>query len=318
MKGAPVRSPLSTDAGRKVAVFDVGTNTVLYLLAARGEKGGLAVLDEDVAPTRLGEGITRGEPSAAAVARTLDALAAYKERARERGATDYLIVGTEVLRRGVWRRDFIAAASARLGVAPQVLSPEEEGALVLLAARRSLALGAAPAVAVDVGGGSAQVARERRRGSPPEVASYRIGCVWVTEEFLRPGDEVSWERARDYIRGELAAAAAARGSVVVAGGTAAALAALEQRLAAYDASRVHGFPVTPALADEWAARVYAMPLADRRRLAGMPEGRADIFPAGALALAEILSTLETPRAVVSAQGVRYGVAYRFFDGQAKR
>ena len=243
----------------------------------------------------------------------MEGLASFVERARRRGATAYKVVGTEALRRGEWRRDFAAAVATRLGLAVEILSPQEEGELALVAARRGLALGPGLLTAVDVGGGSAQVAREGGDGVT-SVACYAVGCVLVTEIFLA-GEPVAaaWEKARRYVRGALADVRAAAGEVVVTGGTATALVTLALGMAEYDAARVHGYVVA---ADEVAARaerVYFMPLERRRALVGVPAARADVFPAGALALAEFLRRLDVERATVSAQGVRFGVAYRYFD-----
>jgi len=279
---------------------------------ARGAGGKLAVEDEGIAPTRLGEGLAAGG-SPAAIARTVEALASFVERARRRGATAFRAVGTEVLRRGRWRKDFAAAVATRLGLAVEVLSPQEEGELALVAARRSLALGPGLLTAVDVGGGSAQVAREGGDGAT-SVASYAVGCVLVTEKFLAGEPAAAaWEEARRYVRATLADVRAAAGEVVVTGGTATALVTLALGTAEYDAARVHGCVVA---AEDVAARaegVYYMPLERRRALAGMPAARADVFPAGALAIAELLRRLDVERATVSAQGVRFGVAYRYFD-----
>jgi exopolyphosphatase/guanosine-5'-triphosphate,3'-diphosphate pyrophosphatase len=295
-----------------LAVFDVGTNTVLYLIMARGAGGELAVEEEGVAPTRLGEGVAAGKDPSAAIARTVEALASFVERARRRGATAYRVVGTEVLRRGRWRKDFLAAVATRLGLAVEILSPQEEGELALLAARRSLAFGPAPLTAVDVGGGSAQLARESPAG--PEVESYAVGCVVVTEKYLTgEPSAAAWEEARGYLLKEIAAVRAAAGEVVITGGTATTLAALALRMAEYDAARVHGYVLAAAEVAARAEEVYYLPLPGRRALVGMPAARADVFPAGALALAELLHRLRAERATVSAQGVRFGVAYRYFD-----
>jgi exopolyphosphatase/guanosine-5'-triphosphate,3'-diphosphate pyrophosphatase len=296
-----------------LAVFDVGTNTVLYLLMARRPGGGLAVEDEGVAPTRLGEGLAAGGGRAPAIARTLEALATFVEQARRAGATAYKVVGTEALRRGEWRRDFEAAVAARFGLAVEVLSSREEGELALLAARRSLPLDAGPLTVADVGGGSAQLARERGDGATT-VASYAVGCVLVTEKFLTGEPTASaWEEARRYVRVTLADVLPAEGEVVVTGGTATTLVALSLALAEYDPARVHGHVLA---AEDVAARAestYYLPLERRRGLVGMEAARADVFPAGALAIAELLGRLDAEYATVSAQGVRFGVAYRYFD-----
>jgi len=297
---------------------DVGTNTVLFLAMENTGPGRARVLGEGIAPTRLGAGLAAGEPSAAARAKTLDALEGFLQNARDLGVENVRVVGTEVLRRGAWRREFLDAVRARFGLGVEVLTPEEEGRLVLLAARRSLPLGFKPVVAVDVGGGSAQVIRELARGRPPRVASYPVGCVLITERFFQgPGEARAWDEARAYINKETAAVEPmAAAGMVLAGGTAATLAALELGLVVYDAAKIHGFELTREACFGWAERVYALSPGERALLPGMPEGRADVFPAGALAVAAIMEKLGRAHALVSAQGVRYGVAYRYFDDEA--
>ncbi len=284
---------------------------------ARCADGELVVLDEGFAPTRLGEGLARGERSAAAIARTVEALASFVERIRRRGPAELKVVGTEVLRRGGWWKDFAAAVGIRLGLPVEVLSPEEEGTMALLAARRSLLLEAGPLAVVDVGGGSAQLTRERD-GGPPAVASYAVGSVLLTEKFLGgvPSAE-AWEITRSYVQGELAPVGPAAGDVVVTGGTATTVATLKLALAEYDAARVHGCVVAASSTAALAERVYFMRVRERKRLVGMPAGRADVFPGGALVMAEILTKLGAKNAVVSAQGVRFGVAYRYFDDEKR-
>ncbi len=301
-----------------IAVFDVGTNTVLYLLMARDADGELVVEDEGFAPTRLGKGLALGEPSGTAVERTVRALASFVQRAEAAGLSELRVVGTEVLRRGRWSDEFAEALWKRLGLRVDVLTPKEEGELTLLAARRSLALGEGPLTVVDVGGGSAQLAREGD-GGPPVVASYAVGCVLVTERFFGEArTQAAWEAARNFVRGTLVDIPAAAGDVVITGGTATTTATLKLALPAYDAARVHGYVLSKATVAAVAKGVFLMALSKRRRLVGMPAGRADVYPAGALALAEFLDKLGAHNAVVSAQGVRFGVAYRYFEEEDNR
>jgi len=308
---------LNKDRRDAIAVFDVGTNTVLYLLMSRGADGELAVEDEGFAPTRLGQGLASGEPSAAAVERTVGALASFVQRAEGQGPNELRVVGTEVLRRERWRNAFARALQAHLGLPIDVLTPREEGELTLLAARRSLMLNDGPVTVVDVGGGSAQLAREAG-GGPPAVASYAVGCVLVTERFFGGArTPEAWEAARNYVRGTLVDVKASAGDVVLTGGTATTAATLKLALPAYDGARVHGYALSAATLAAIGKGVFFMPLSKRRRLAGMPAGRADVFPAGVLAAAEFLDKLGADNAVVSAQGVRYGVAYRYFEDEER-
>ena len=105
------------------------------------------------------------------------------------------------------------------------------------------------------------------------------------------------------------------GDVVVTGGTATTVATLKLALPSYDAARVHGYALSTLSAAAVARGVFFMTLSRRRRLVGMPAGRADVFPAGALALTGFLEKLGADSAVVCAQGVRYGVAYRYFEDE---
>ncbi|MGD8718595.1 MAG: hypothetical protein PVH29_07210 [Candidatus Zixiibacteriota bacterium] len=279
------------------------------------ETGGRpAVVEEDMASTRLGAGLGRNEISAQAVERTAAAVTAYVARARQRGADEVKIVGTAALRRDDLRRAFERALGPLPAAAFEVLSPEKEGALVLLAGRRSLPLSTGLLTAVDVGGGSAQIARETGPAGGAAVRSYPIGCVAVTERFLgeTAGDADAWDRAALFIRGQLADVRPAAGDVIVTGGTATAAVAVELGMGEYDADEIRGRTVSAVGIASLGRRVYDMPVAERRRLAGMPPARADIFPAGALAVAAVLEALGVAEAVVSVQGVRFGVAYECF------
>jgi exopolyphosphatase/guanosine-5'-triphosphate,3'-diphosphate pyrophosphatase len=80
---------------RPAAVIDVGSNSVLLLVAAGGR-----VLDEAVETTRLGTGLFEGgRLDPAARARTLAAVERLAARARAAGARAVWAFGTAAMRR---------------------------------------------------------------------------------------------------------------------------------------------------------------------------------------------------------------------------
>src|SRR3984957_8197616 len=83
----------------RVATIDVGTNTVLLLVADRQEDGSLVALEERATITRLGEGVdvTR-RFSAQALERTLVCLDEYAAAVRSLGADRVAVVGTSAMR----------------------------------------------------------------------------------------------------------------------------------------------------------------------------------------------------------------------------
>jgi exopolyphosphatase/pppGpp-phosphohydrolase len=53
-----------------------------------------------------------------------------------------------------------------------------------------------------------------------------------------------------------------------------------------------------------------MPLAQRKKLAGLDEGRADVIFAGGAILERIMAHFHLNEVIVSDQGVRWGLAWR--------
>jgi exopolyphosphatase/guanosine-5'-triphosphate,3'-diphosphate pyrophosphatase len=104
------------------------------------------------------------------------------------------------------------------------------------------------------------------------------------------------------------------GEVVAVAGTATTLAALDLALPVYDRDRVEGHVMTPWQVYDWTRKLARLTVAERRKLAGMDPGRADVIVAGLMTLRVVLDALAVPRFRVSGRGVRYGVALRLLEG----
>ena len=86
----------SGDSPRRVAVLDIGSNSVLLLILERGDQ---VRLDRSVI-TRLGSGVfERGQLDPAARERTRATVVELAQAARAAGAQSLVAVGTEALRR---------------------------------------------------------------------------------------------------------------------------------------------------------------------------------------------------------------------------
>jgi exopolyphosphatase/guanosine-5'-triphosphate,3'-diphosphate pyrophosphatase len=136
----PARSRAEVDDS-PVAAVDVGTNTTLMLIAARGSDGGLRVLADHCSTTRLGEGIaTSGVLAEAAMERTLDCLRGFSDQARSAGVSPerQRLVSTAVLRRAADAQRFQDRVRSELGLTLEVLSESEEGRLAHRAVAQTL------------------------------------------------------------------------------------------------------------------------------------------------------------------------------------
>jgi exopolyphosphatase/guanosine-5'-triphosphate,3'-diphosphate pyrophosphatase len=93
-------------------------------------------------------------------------------------------------------------------------------------------------------------------------------------------------------------------------GTVTTICAVLLGMATYDAGAVHGRVLTRADVERAIAMFGSRPLAERRKLPGLVEGRADVIFAGAMILERAMSRFSAASVVVSDQGVRWGLVWR--------
>lgn len=304
----------------RVAVIDVGTNTVLLTVAERRGATFHPVV-ERAEITRLGRGVDRtGRLDPAAIAETVAVIARYAAEARSLGAERIAAVATSAARDAGNGSEFFEASRAAAGLAPEIIPGAEEARLVHLSAWGDFGVPGKALCVLDVGGGSSEVTWGT--GPRPDGRrSFQMGAVRLTER-AGPGDPPSaadLRRMEEMARGALAEVADIRASGALAGarlvavaGTVTTLAAVAQALPAYDALRVHGSTLPRPELARLVARLAAMPAADRARLPGMEPKRADVIVAGGILVATALELGGFEELTVSDRGVRWGLLHDRF------
>lgn len=311
----------------RFAAIDVGTNTVLLLVAERGD-GGFAPVAERAEITRLGRGVDRsGLLAPEAIRETVEVLARFAAEARSLGAREIACVATSAARDAGNGAAFFEAVQAGAGLEPEIISGAEEARLVYRSAWRDFGLGGGPGMpagpplaVLDVGGGSTEFTWGDTP-TPQGRVSLQLGAVRLTERLVA-GDPVGQETlaqlrsaAAEAMRDlrKLEGMAELPGARLVAvAGTACTLAAVEQGAPAYDPERVHGAELTSDQIESLVERLAALPLETRRRLPGMQPKRADVIVAGGVIVAEALRAVGFRRLTVSDRGVRWGLLYDRF------
>jgi exopolyphosphatase/guanosine-5'-triphosphate,3'-diphosphate pyrophosphatase len=298
----------------RVATIDIGTNTVL-LLIANAKGGALQPIVERATITRLGQGVDRErrlQPEA--IARTLACLAEYQDVLREHDVAWLDVVGTSAMRDAAGGEDFSAQARAILGVAPRVIDGEEEARLTFIGALSGLNVTGKVTV-FDIGGGSTEIVSGELGPSGRKIAaavSLNIGSVRLFERHVRsdpPSSEELTRVERDIDEALRAAPAFAADSTLVGvAGTVTQLAAIELGLAHYDATRVHGSVLSRSAVEQLATRLAAMSVSERRALPGMEPSRADVIVVGSAIVRAVLSWSGATKLLVSDRGVRWGLA----------
>jgi exopolyphosphatase / guanosine-5'-triphosphate,3'-diphosphate pyrophosphatase len=301
---------------QRCAFLDIGTNTILCLIAELESGGAFRVLDDLADIARLGEGVDASRRiTEQGEQRSVEVLKEYLKRCRVLGVEEIVAVGTSALRdaensaevRERWRRD--------LGLNVRVISGDEEAAYSYLAVQKGLALCRALLV-IDIGGGSTEFIRGNRSGVL-EAVSLDLGSVRLTERFLHSDPVNAAERAAmiKAMDGELAASADRwrdqRPALTLVGiaGTFTTLAAVEKKLTRYSHSEVHGSILTVAEVRRQVRLFSARTLAELKAIPGLEPKRADVILAGACLVERIMTFFDSQRLIVSDQGVRYGLLH---------
>jgi exopolyphosphatase/guanosine-5'-triphosphate,3'-diphosphate pyrophosphatase len=301
----------------RVAAIDIGTNTVLLLVADRREDGSLVAVEERAKITRLGEGVdvTR-RLSAQAVERTQACLDEYAAVVRALAVDCVAVVGTSAMRDAGGSGALRSHVEASFGVPLRVVSGEEEARLTFRGALGGLAVTERSDIAVfDIGGGSTEVVLGKFDGGRALISysgSFDVGSVRLTERHVKTDPPEAAERAAlvRAARSAFSTVPALRVGQTPVGiaGTMTTLAAVSLGLSNYDGARVHGHTMTRDELQRVVGQLASMRLEVRRGIAGMEPKRADVIVAGGLLALALLEHWEARDVVISDRGVRWGLA----------
>jgi exopolyphosphatase/guanosine-5'-triphosphate,3'-diphosphate pyrophosphatase len=297
----------------RLGVIDIGTNTLLLLVAERCGDGQIRALADVCRFGRLGQGLDaskRLHPDA--IARSLIICREFRALLDHHKVEKVRIIATQAMREAENASEFVGPASSILDANVDTIDGPREAELAYLAQARSLpALRGQPFVVADVGGGSTEIIVSGRERVDSAV-SVPIGAVRLTERHLKSDPPSAAERkALDAdIDAQLAPLALPSGATLVAvAGTATNLAAADLAMERYDSEKVHGHAMTPATLTKLVDRLLGATIAQRREIVGIEPQRADVIAGGAAIFARLAARLSAPRIIVSDRGIRWGLAY---------
>jgi exopolyphosphatase/guanosine-5'-triphosphate,3'-diphosphate pyrophosphatase len=297
----------------RVASIDIGTNTIL-LLIAEVERGRIKPLFEKETVARLGEGVQKsGILLKEAMDRGLQTLAQYLGQCRAMRVQKIFAAGTSALREAKNSENFLKLAKEKLNLSIEVISGEEEARLSFLAVSKDLQEEEKSILVIDVGGGSTEFILGQG-GQIKEWISLPLGSVRFTEQFLHsdPVQEEEWEKMEKKIQELLVNIPRSKEplSMVAVGGTATTLASVEQGLQDFITEKIHHFVLKREALKNQLSLYRSKTIEERKKIKGLPPARADVILTGGTILYLAMEDLNCPSALISGQGVRYGLLYK--------
>jgi len=301
---------------KNLAAIDIGTNSFhLIVVEIDTSTGRFKILDREKEIVRLGSGSTDMKYlSEAAMERGVETLKRFKDIADSLGAP-VRAIATSAVREALNKDEFIRLVQTETGVRMETASGVEEARLIYLGILQALPIYARKILMVDIGGGSTEFL-VGQRGKIQYSNSLKVGAVRLTQRFFKDAelDSRSIHECRRYVAGMLAPVVRSVGKyrpevVVGSSGTITNIA----RMVAFERGEeetesVNNFTFTQhEMTDVVKNILDARDATGRSGLGGLDPGRADIIPAGAIILEQILKELNIKSMTVSEYALREGI-----------
>jgi exopolyphosphatase/guanosine-5'-triphosphate,3'-diphosphate pyrophosphatase len=298
----------------RLAGVDIGTLNCRLLIADLSPSGRLIEIRSERRILRLGEGVDQTKQlSVAAMDRVLQCLREWRELIDASHVDAAAAVATSAVRDAKNRDEFLDRVKREAGFEVELLSGEEEARRTMLGIRSGLSPDVTDVLALDIGGGSTEFILDRS-GQQLAVRSIDIGVVRLCERLLLhdPPTDGEVRKAREWVARETKAAVVGMGSYQTAtfvgtAGTITSLAAMAQKLPAYEQARIHNYRLQLGTIRELEQTVLSRKKTDRAGLPGLEKGREEVIAAGVIIIRTVMETLGVSAVLISDLGLREGV-----------
>lgn len=295
----------------RYAAIDIGTNSVLLLVAERQSDGRFTAVEERAEITRLGQGVDRTKTiSPETFEGTLKVLERFAQEARALKAEGIVVSATSAARDATNGPAFIAAAKARADLKVEVISGDEEARLSFASAFSDFG-GSTPLVVLDIGGGSTEFIFGGPTGEVTFRKSFDVGSVRLTERHIKT-DPPSAAELQDIdlmLTQTFASLPQPPASFRMVGvaGTVTTLCAVARKIEPYEPTLVHGAVLGLEEARATVARLASLPTSLRKTVPGLQPKRADVIVAGGHIYLAAMRAVGAHEVTVSDRGLRWGL-----------
>ena len=298
----------------RLAGVDIGTLTCRLLIADLLPGRRLKEIRSERRILGLGEGVDQTKRlSDAAMDGVLCCLREWREIINASHVDAVAAVATSAVRDAANRDEFLDRVKREAGFEIELLSGEEEARRTMLGIRSGLPHGVTDVLALDIGGGSTEFILDRP-GQKPVVRSINVGVVRLCERLLLhdPPTDEEVHQAREWVARETKSAVADMSNYQTAtfvgtAGTITSLAAMAQKLPAYESARIHNYRLQLDTIQEIEQTLLSRKKADRAGLPGLEKGREEVIAAGTIIIRTVMETLGMSAVLVSDLGLREGV-----------
>jgi exopolyphosphatase/guanosine-5'-triphosphate,3'-diphosphate pyrophosphatase len=302
-----------------VASIDIGTNTILLLIAEVNPSSNeiIALVNLHRIP-RIGKGLKKGDPFPEEnIKRMFDVMDEYSETIKKYNCDKIIITGTNAFRIASNNNEIVEKIKNKYGYDLNVITGDEEAEYSYLGAVSGLG-DEKKYLVIDIGGGSTEIIY----GKGNDIIfskSFDIGVVSGAEKFFTidpPSDkqvdnfavysQKTFLELKDYVKDIDTAIAIA--------GTPTTLAAIKYKLKSFNEELIEGTSLTPEELNAFVSELSKLSSAEvLNKYSQIVKGREDVLLAGTILLREILKMLNIEEVKVSTKGIRYGAIFNWLN-----
>lgn len=311
---------------RKTTI-DIGTNTILILIAEKDAYGSVkTILDIQRVP-RLGKGVDKNRnilPESIQKAVTI--LNEYKQLSAEYKSTDITATATSFIRDANNKSEFINAVKNSTGIEIEILSGEDEAKWTFTGGiyDKINSSSSQKITTIDIGGGSTEITtasidayliKDNLYSAIPLTGkSLNIGSVRINEKFLshHPPSYESIAEAEKFINEHLAKIDfdIKNSRLIGVAGTITTLGAIKLKLDKFKAEKVDNLEITIDEIEHILNGLTHLSLEELYIMGDYMTGRADIVIPGILILKCFMVKFDFEKLTISTKGLRYGIFLR--------
>lgn len=304
----------------KIAIIEIGTNSVKLLIAEISGADKVFPIYENVVITRIGRNLVTTKCLDTNGARqTIKLIKEFLLQCKQQNITEISILGTSALREATNRQLFIRQVKKATGLDIEIISPRQEAYLSYLGAiGLNLFSRFMKNLVIDIGGGSTELAYGYSK-KIKNAWNIPIGAVKLTEKFAKsdPISDKEYQQMVKHIKTKLANIASNGVNkpfiTYGVGGTVTTLAAVDLGLAKVVPDKIQDYTLTRAKVNKLLNLFLKSNLAQREKIKGLEKDRADIILAGTSILLCLMDLLNIKYLHVSPRGLRYGYLINKFS-----
>nr|WP_319400129.1 phosphatase [uncultured Carboxylicivirga sp.] len=189
----------------RIAILDLGTNTINLLIAEQDGRESYQILHESKYPAKLGKGgINDKRILPEAMDRGITALKTHLETMKPYGVDKVVCMATAAIRSASNGKEFVQRAKNECGLDINVIDGQKEAELIFDGVKQVVPIGDDRVMILDIGGGSNEFIIANKDGVLWKH-SFDLGMARLLDRF-QPSDPITMEEVNvveNYIKGEL-------------------------------------------------------------------------------------------------------------------